>query len=58
MKEEKKAYLEKYSSFFSKNINDHIEANEISIFDKHSYNEDLSVTPDMASNPRRILYCR
>lgn len=38
MKEEKKAYLEKYSSFFSKNINDHIEANEISIFDKHSYN--------------------
>jgi hypothetical protein len=54
MKEEKKAYLEKYSSFFSKNINDHIEANEISIFDKHSYNEDLSVTPDMVSYPRRI----
>jgi hypothetical protein len=27
MKEEKKSYLEKYSSFFSKNINDHIEAN-------------------------------
>lgn len=54
MKEDKKAYLEKYSSFFSKNINDHIEANEISIFDKHSYNEDLSVTPDMVSYPRRI----
>jgi hypothetical protein len=41
--------LEKYNSFFLGNIDEHIEANEISLFDKNSYmNEDLSITPDLS----------
>jgi hypothetical protein len=38
VREDKLKFLEKYNSFFGGNIDDHIEANEISLFDKNSYN--------------------
>ncbi len=49
IKEEKAKLLERYNSFFVSNIDEHIEANEISLFDKNSYvNEDLSIAPDIS----------
>lgn len=44
IKEDKVSLLERYQSFFVGNIEDLIEANDISLFDKNSYmNEDVSV---------------
>lgn len=49
IKEEKAKLLERYNSFFIGNFDEHIEANEISLFDKNSYvNEDLSIAPDVS----------
>lgn len=44
IKEDKVKLIEKYNSFFMSNVDDHIEGNEISLFDK----EDLSITPDLS----------
>lgn len=37
IKDEKAKLLERYNSFFFGNFDEHIEANEISLFDKNSY---------------------
>jgi hypothetical protein len=48
--------LEKYNSFFVGNIEEMIEANEISLFDKNSYMyEDLSVAPDLSKRTSIII---
>ena len=48
IKDDKVKLIERYNSFFGGNIEEHIEANEISLFEKNSYNEDLSITPDIS----------
>jgi hypothetical protein len=49
IKEDRVKLIEKYQSFFVGNIEDLIEANDISLFDKNSYMvEDLSVNPDVS----------
>lgn len=46
LRKESMGLLDKYDSFFLGSMDEHIEANEISLFDKHSYvNEDVSM-PD------------
>jgi hypothetical protein len=41
--------IDKYTTFFIGNIDELIEANEISLFDKNSYiNEDLSIAPEQS----------
>ena len=49
IKDDKVKLIERYNSFFGGNIEEHIEANEISLFEKNSYNEDLSITPDISN---------
>lgn len=49
IKEDKLKNIEKYQSFFIGNVEDLIEANDISLFDKNSYTyDDLSMNPDIS----------
>lgn len=56
IKEDKIKMIEKYQSFFVGNIEDLIDANEISLFDKNSYMyDDLSVNPDLSKSTSVII---
>ena len=56
VREDKVKLLDKYNSFFGGNIDEHIEANEISLFDKNSYmNEDLSIAPDFSKRNAYLI---